>query len=67
MCSFCWGEPARLTHQKQVRAFKRRVFYLFFDEFIDLFFNEFIDLFFDDILGRRYERGLGDLPLKVFF
>ena len=51
---FCWGEPARLTHQKTSTPKRRSVLYLFFGEFIDLFFAA--------ILGRPYDRGLGDLP-----
>ena len=50
VCSFCWGEPARLTHQKTSTPRRRSIFYLFFGEFIDLFFAV--------ILGRRYERGV---------
>ena len=36
VCSFCWGEPARLTHQKTSRP-KRSIFCLFFVEFTDFF------------------------------
>ena len=38
VCSFCWGEPARLTHQKTSTPERRSVLYLFFGKFIDLFF-----------------------------
>ena len=30
-------------------------------------FGEFVDLFFAVILGRRYERGLGDLLWTIVF
>ena len=48
------GRTSEINLPKNKYAKKKRVFHLFFGEFVELFFAV--------ILGRRYDRGLGYLP-----